>query len=267
MPLRRLHPTRLTIAASRRRQRGITLLEIMIVLAIMGASLGLVRSGFRMVTKADLAENAVELVAMLRRTNQLAIETGEMHRLVLDLDKHAYAIEVCQGQAAISRNEAVKVEEDVKQRAILRMQGRLGGASPEALSTDPEDATKKALALAGHHVADRSCEQAAAGLTGDSQGRGWARELRSNKGIKFREVWVQHQDKSSTDGQVAIYFFPIGSAEKAVIELTDGTDVFSVLLFGLTSLVQIHDGTLPDVEDHMLRNIKGDRDKVRESNR
>lgn len=66
----------------------------MIVLAIVGASLMLVRSGFRIVTKADMAENAVEMVALLRRANQLAIQTGSLHRVLIDLDKHGYAIEM-----------------------------------------------------------------------------------------------------------------------------------------------------------------------------
>jgi type II secretory pathway pseudopilin PulG len=251
-----------SIASQRRRgQRGI------IVLAIMGASLVLVRSGFRLVTKADLAENAVELVALLRRANQMAIETGELHRLLIDLDKHAYAIEVCQGEIAVARNEAIRVEDDVKQRAIQRMEGQLRGVSPDALASDPEEATKKALALAGHHVADRTCGPSTSVISGDSQGKGWIRQLRSAKGIKFREVWVQHQDKSSTEGQAAIYFFPVGSSEKAVIEMTDGSDVFSILIYGLTALVELRDGALSDVDDHMLRNIKGDQDKAREAAR
>jgi Tfp pilus assembly protein PilE len=248
----------------RGRQRGITILEIMIVLAIIGASLMLVRSGFRMVTKADLAENATEMLAVLRRTNQLAIETGMMHRVLIDFEKGSYAVEACEGASAIARNEAVRVEEDAKQRAVLRMQGRLQGATVDTMASDPEDATQKALALAGHHVADRTCALATTGFVGDSQGRGWERKLRTAKGIKFREVWVQHQEKSASDGQVAIYFFPIGSSEKAVIELTDGSDVFTILIFGLTSVVELRDGALPDVEDHMLRDLKGDRIKDRE---
>lgn len=247
-------------------ERGITLLEIMIVLAIIGASLMLVRSGFRLVTKADLAENAVELTAVLRRTNQMAIETGELHRVLFDFDKQAYAVETCQGEAAIARNEAVQVDADEKQRALLRMEGRMAGVAPESLSTDPEDNAKKALALAGHHVADRTCGPAS-GHSGDSQGKGLVRELRKAKGIKLREIWVQHQEKSATEGQVAIYFFPMGSAEKAVVELTDGSDVFTVLLHGLTARVELRDGALPDVEDHLMRDLRGERIKERETER
>ncbi|MBC8142924.1 MAG: hypothetical protein H7Y38_15985, partial [Armatimonadetes bacterium] len=54
----------------------------------------------------------------------------------------------------------------------------------------------------------------------DSSGKGWVRQLRSAKGIKFREVWVQHAEDSVTAGVVSIHFFPIGSAEKSIVALT-----------------------------------------------
>ena len=52
-----------------------------------------------------------------------------------------------------------------------------------------------------------------------------------------------------------------------MIELTDGTDVFSILLHGLTSRVELRDGALPDVEEHMMRDVKGERIKEREGER
>ncbi|HSN28243.1 MAG TPA: hypothetical protein VLT45_18285, partial [Kofleriaceae bacterium] len=75
---------------------------------------------------------------------------------------------------------------------------------------------------------------------------------------------VQHRDESVTKGQIAIYFFPLGSSEKAVIEVTDGDEIFSVLVYGLTGRVELRDGVLRDVNDHMMKNIMGDRDAKRE---
>ena len=72
-----------------------TILEIMIVLAIIGAGAILVRTGFRMLSKADLVENATELATVMRRASQLAMEQGEMHRVLFDLEKHGYLVEVC----------------------------------------------------------------------------------------------------------------------------------------------------------------------------
>jgi hypothetical protein len=37
-----------------------------------------------------------------------------------------------------------------------------------------------------------------------------------------------------------------------------------VLVFGLTGRVELHDGELKDVNDHMLRNVMGDKDQKRE---
>jgi type II secretory pathway pseudopilin PulG len=244
---------------------GLTVLEIMVVLAIVGGLFYVVRSGFRLVTKADLVEDATELTAVLRRASQLAVEHGELHRVVLDLDAEGYAVEVCQGAVGIARNELLKADDEATKRALEKGRQRLTGLPPDALATgDPDEATKRAAALAGHHVVDRTCKAADNSITGDSNGKGWIRKLRKDKGVKFKEVWVEHRDDSSTKGQVAIYFFPLGSAEKTVIEMTDGSEVFTVLVFGLTGRVELHDGTLRDVNDHMLKNAMGDKDTKRE---
>jgi general secretion pathway protein H len=249
-----------------------TVLEIMIVLAIIGGMFFIAYSGFRYVTKADLVENSTELTAIMRRASQLAIEHGEVHRVVLDFDRDPaddkrfdYAVEVCHGPALIVRNEAVRNDEEETKRKLDQGKQRLNGLPPDALSSgDAEEATHRATALAGHHVADRICTPATDNLSGDANGKAWLRRIRKSNGIKFKEVWVQHRDESVTKGQVAIYFFPQGQAEKAVIELTDGSEVFSVIVSGLTGRVELHDGAPKDVSDVMLKNVMGDRNAKRE---
>jgi len=241
------------------------MLEMMVVLAIVGGLAFIARSGFRLLTKADLVENANELTAVMRRTSQLAVEHGELHRVVLDLETQSYVVEVCRGQAAILRNERLKNDDDETKRAIERGKQRMNGLPSDSFATgDPDEATRRATALAGHHIADRTCVPATDAISGDATGKGWVRKLRKANGIKFKEIWVQHVNDSVTKGQTAIYFFPVGSSEKAVIELTDGSEVFSVLVFGLTGRVELHDGALHDVNDHMLRNVMGNKDTKRE---
>ena len=250
-----------------RTHSGMTVLELMIVLAIIAGAAVLVRSGFRLITKADLVEDATELAAIMKRTGQLAVEHGEMHRIVLDLDKHAYVVEVCQGAVAIQRNEKLNPDQEETKRALEKGKDRLKGVPQSALASDPEVATKQALTIAGHHIADKTCAPVTDTISGDATGKAWMRTLRSSKGIKLKEVWVQHRDDSVTKGQVAIYFFPAGSSEKAVVEITDGSETFSVLVHGLTGRVQLKDGVLQDVNDHMMRNVMGDKDKPREEDR
>jgi len=242
-----------------------TILEMMIVLAIIGAMMVLARTGFRMLTKADLVENSTELSAVMRRASALAIEKGELIRVTFDMDKQVYAVEQCQGTEAIERNEAIRPDDEKTKRAKDKGTERLRGVPMQALAPDPEAATKNALAIAGHHIADRVCMPVEDGESGDAEGKGFIRTLKAGKGIKFKEIWVQHRDDSVTKGQVAVYFFPNGSSEKAIVELTDGSEIFSVLVYGLTGRIQLKDGELRDVNDHMLKNVLGDKDAQRDA--
>lgn len=242
-----------------------TVLEIMVVLAIIGMGAILVRSGFRMISKADLVENATEMAAILRRANQLAIEHGEMHRVVFDIEKGGYVVEVCQGATAIMRNEKVATDPEKVKAAIERGKQRLQQMPEDALAAgDAEEATKRATAIAGHHIADRQCSPATDAISGDSSGKGWARQLYKDKGIKIKRILVQHRDDAVTKDQEAVYFFPTGSSEKAIVELTDGSETFSILVYGLTGRVELRDGELGNVDDHMMRNALGNKDAERD---
>jgi hypothetical protein len=267
-----------------------TVLELMIVLAIIGLSLFLVRSGFRTITKADLVDDSTELATMLKRTSTLAIEHGELYRVTFDFEQAAYLVEVCHGDAAITRNEKVRPDEEETKRALDRGKDRMqnlpgAGSGAGTTTSDPEEATRQALALAGHHIADRTCVPADDAISPDSikaalgakekeLGSKWARLLtaqRDKQGhlqrqiIKFKQICVQHRDDCVTKGQVAVYFFPTGRSEKAVIELSDDSAIFSLLVYGLTGRVELRDSELRDVNDHMMRNALGDRDAKRES--
>ena len=243
------------------KQRGITILEMMIVLAIIALAALLARTGFNTLTKADLVDNSTELAAIMS-AQQLAIEHGELYRVTMDLDKQVYVVEVCEGQVAIQRNEAVRADPEAKQHALETAKARMNGMpadstapSPSA-STDPEEANRRALAIVGHHIADRTCAPATDSWFGVNMGaqtkgkpKGWARALKAEKGIKFKEVWVEHREGSALKGQVAVYFWPSGSSEKAVVELTDGDAVFSLLVSGLTGRIELKDGAPRDVNE------------------
>jgi len=248
-----------------RAHRGMTILELMIVLAIIGGASFLLRSGFRMITRADLVEDSTEIAATLRRVSTLAVEHGQLHRVTFDLDKQLYSVEVCQGEISVQKNESMVVDAENKQRSLDKGRDKLIGLPTDmTTSTDPEEGVRRALAVVGQHIADRTCVPVSDSVTGDSTTSKWIRAPKVKKGIKIKEIWVQHRDDSVTKGQVAVYFFPDGESEKAVIEVTDGSDVFSVLVFGLTGRVELRDGALRDVNDHMMRNAMGDKDAKRE---
>lgn len=251
-----------------------TMLEMMVVIAIIVLLLYTAISGLRRVTKADLTDDTLDFASALRRTSLAAVETGRLHRVVIDFEKNTYLIEVCDGSKTIARGvkaadrevDPKKVQDQLtaaKQR-LATATGNLGGAAaPDtAMPGTAEDAAKVAAALAGHHVMDQVCAPAAMSPAPDAKPVP-IRQLRVDAGVKFREVWVQHLEESTTAGVVPIYFFPVGSAEKSVIELALGDEVFSVLIHGLTGRVEVKDEALAHPEDHLLRNFKGDKDADR----
>lgn len=270
----------------RHRSRGLTLLELMIVIAIIGVLLVALASSLNVLGGFSLNEDADELTAMVRRTSSLAIERGEQHRIVFDLDKGAYRVDVCTGAAALARNELTDPDKEKVEQAVQKGQDRLKELPTDALSAaggeptaDPSaDVMIRAKAIAGHHVGDRVCMPAQGGISavnhstvkrnlkiGDDTAD-WVRALARQ--TKFSEIWVQHKDGSTKKGDVAIYFYPNGSAEKAVIELTDGDGGYrTIIVNGLTGAVQQKSSKLDDPEKYMLRNVFGDKDKQREADK
>jgi general secretion pathway protein H len=263
-------------APRRARGRGLTVLEIMIVLAVIGMLSYLAYSGFRIISSAALIDDTNDLAAVLRRTQTLALETGEPVRVVFDLDKHTYWVEACVGSATMTRaKEEQKVDPETARKELEKAHDRLQTLPPGTLKAEtPEQEASLAAALAGQQVGGKVCypidklppeleETIGKVFSGDADGRELSRKLQTGRGVKFKEIWVQHLEDSVTAGQVSISFFPLGWAEKAIIELGDGSSTHSLLLYGLTGRVEVRDGAIRTPDDHMMRNAAGESEAER----
>src|SRR2546427_10463092 len=104
-----------------------TVLEMMIVLAVIALATLLLGGAVAGLTKDAIVENSNELVAIMRRARTLAIEHGELHRVTIDVDKGAYVVEVCKGSLALKRNEGLRADEEQKKLALERAKARLQG--------------------------------------------------------------------------------------------------------------------------------------------
>lgn len=258
----------------RRRQRGLTVLEIMIVLAIIGMMAYLGYAGFRLLTGAALDEDSNELAAVMRRAQLLAVESGVPTRVVLDFETHTYWVETCTGDPSLRRvKEEERVDVEAAEEALAEARQRLATLPAGQLqASSPEEEAKMAAALAGKKVGGRVCGPLGVGpgaedigpvLSGDAIGRGLKRALEKERGVKLREVWVQHLEQSASSGQVSVSFFPLGWAEKAIIELGSDDEVNSILVHGITGRVEVVAGAVDRPDDHMLRNARGDREEER----
>lgn len=265
-----------TASSTRRHDRGLTVLEIMIVLAIIGLLSYLAYSGFRVLSSAALVEDTNDVAAILRRTQALAAESGEPVRVVIDLDRQRYWVEACVGSSTLVKSEEEQAvdPESVKQeleRAAERVRNLPAG---QLQAEDASGIDAKLAALAGQKIGGRVChplhalppeiaDEMGSLFSGDAMGRGLERAIQTARGVKVKEVWVQHLEDSVTTGRVSISFFPLGWAEKAIIELGDGRSAHGIYLHGLTGRVEIKDGEVRNPDDHLLRNAKGETEEER----
>jgi type II secretory pathway pseudopilin PulG len=248
---------------------GMTILEVVIVIALIGLVSYLGVGAIRWLRGANAVETTVEMAAVMRRTSQLAQTSGELYRVVFDLgasdkDPQSYRVEVCSGgPAALSKvPEPPEQSEEAKKRAVEDAKQRLStmapqGALPTGGGEDEGRAEEMALALAGQLGARRMCTVSVE-LFGDPDGKGAVRPVLTERGARIRQVWVQHLEEPVSHGLVAVYFFPSGSAEKAILEVGDGRNTFTLLVYGLTGRVEVRDGALRDPDDFLLRDATGE---------
>jgi len=250
------------IASNRSPQRGMTLIEIMVVLAIMGLGMALFLGGNLLKSnEARLREGAVEVLATLRGAHNMATMTGKHHRVVFNLKEQTYHLEVCMGAQTLKRGDEEEVVdtdklEKLRERMEQPVSNNLDREVIEANS--PEEALAAAAALAGIRIGTTRCQPATATLSGQASKSGNKHKLDVGRGIHISEIHVQHLIEPVKEGIVSINFFPVGSAEKAMIEIGNGDgDTHTILLYGMTSRVAFRRGSV-DAEDHMRRNAVGD---------
>lgn len=224
-------------------QAGVTLIEILVVLAILVVLMLSAVGQMRKVRQSDLREDGARLAAALRYSYDRATATGEHHRVVIDLDEEGFAVERCEGKVRLKHGieehqlaEEEELLEQAKQFAVTDDQGNFNGL-PEAGAL-PMMGGAMCAPVKGAH--------------------GKPQLFRKKRGIGIKQVYVAHVDDVVTEGKIAINFFPLGTAERAVVEVSDIDDnVFSIIVHPLTGRVQFKSGAYPRPEDFITRDAEG----------
>jgi len=222
-------------------ERGFTLIEIMVALAIAGLVTSLGVGALRSLAKSDLRAATAHLSGAIRYLFDRASITGKYHRLVIDLNAGRYWAEVSDDRFYIPReaeserdvrkreDDEAKQDEDERRKAEEREKrysnGNSSGGTFDMSKLEIGDFRPKRVRFGAFK------EMALKPVT-----------IKAGK-AKIAGVFTPRMSEEVTAGRAYIYFFPMGQTEAAIVHLTDakGEAPYSIVVHPITGRVKIWD--------------------------
>jgi general secretion pathway protein H len=230
-------------------QCGFTLIEIILVLAIIGLVMGLGLSGLRSLARSDLRADSTHLAGAMRFLFDRASTTGKVHRLVLDLEGGKYWAEVTDDKFFVPRDvetpdqtrrrEEQEAQQDKeaedKRRAAEKSSSTAASDTYGASSGLPMDSSYDPAKL---EVGEFQPKRARFGAFKEMA----LKPVTLNKHVVFRSVYTPRATEPVTSGRAYVYFFPLGQTEAAIVSLSDpeGESVYSLVAHPITGRVRVY---------------------------
>jgi general secretion pathway protein H len=225
------------VAVARARSRGLTLIEVLVVMAIVALIMGAVVVGSGQLASAKLRHSSTMLAGAIRVGFSRATATSKSLRLVMDF----------------STSEMWLEEGD--QPMLVQSKDLTGTGGAAAATTAEKQAVEEGSRIVKGPTAPRPSfrEIDPMGVVASTPGKG---HKPLERGIKFREVQTAHDDEPRREGRAYLYFWPGGQTERASIQLMAGEasepkDAITLAVAPLTGKVTVKDGAveLPRSQD------------------
>jgi general secretion pathway protein H len=214
-------------ALGKQRQRGLTLIEVVIAIALVAVLTGSMLFGRNMLVGSRMKAAATLIVSSVRFGLTRANTTGKPARLVIDFEKKQVSIE------------------ESSTSLMLREKSK----DPSAGATPASSAEAKVRAESERIVeGPRAARPEFSKLTGVS---GAIEELSAGRplgeGVELVQVKTEHDEQEITEGRAYIYFWPGGTTERAIVQLKKAGDkeaALTVVLSPLTGRAKIEKGAV-----------------------
>jgi general secretion pathway protein H len=207
--------------AKRTPPRGMTLIEILIVLALVAMMAGAILGGTGQTNSARLRQSATVVSGAVRIAYARASAASKPVRLVFDMQDKTLALEESDGVMLRSADNT-----------------GTGGADPAT------EAEKEAIAESERITKGPTAPRAS--FKPSPEGGKEPKKLPTN--IEFRSIQTEHDDEARTQGRVYLYFWPGGQTERAIIQVhiagNADDDTLSLDVSSLTGKVTVKPGVV-----------------------
>lgn len=166
-------------------ERGMTLIELVVVMAIIAIMFVVGAVGISAIRGADVDASASVIAGAMTYVSSLAVHENKTFRLVLDMDQKGYWVEAVDTDDPCARFLPDEVDVGLEDKSA---------ETPEDI--DEEDAAPAA-----------SFSQQAGDLL----------KGRLEPGTNVAAILTSHHDQPQEGGRSAIYFYPNGQAERALV--------------------------------------------------
>lgn len=231
---------------------GFTLLEVLVVMALLGLLVGTTVRGIRSLARSDIKSASSRLSGAMRYLFDRASTTGKVHRLVLDFAEHKYWAEVSDDRYFLPRERETpesrivawkEEQEEAERRAEGRARGGRADEESGGQGTGLGVGFGSGFGSANSYDVEKYLPKPFKRKQARFQSfKETAIKPVTLKNAKLFSVYTPRLSEPIQEGKGYVYFFPLGYAEAAMVYLTDEDQevTYSLVVHPLTGRVKIY---------------------------
>ncbi len=227
--------------------RGMTLIEILIVVALIASVTTLAMISLGVLSRADVSGASLKFSASLRYTFNMAATSNKTLQMRINFDKNTYFVDEISAEGGLSEDvlkgttmrtaQGEKQQQNTSNRNVLDEEDSAFGTLDRGQYVNLNDDFAREEAIA-QQVGDGGGElnDAIVDLTGDGAKDvtpiDFSQKAKRDQikepflsgedatlpdGVHFLGVMTSHHDEEQSDGEATINFFPSGFVERSVI--------------------------------------------------